>query len=230
MTPVLKACLSPHDLALRIKPGASLLVGGFMGVGTPSRLVAAIAELGIGDLTIYCNDAGKPGGFGIAPLVHAGLVRHLVTSHIGLNPQAQQQMIDGRLKVELVPQGSLVERIRAGGSGLGGVLTQTGLGTLVQEGKQVVNIEGKDWLLETPIRADYALLGCHRADYCGNLEYSLTATNFNPVMALAGNEVFAEPDSIVPIGVIPPDSVRTPGVLVDFLVAHHKQLNTRVNA
>ena len=200
MTPVLKACLSPHDLALRIKPGASLLVGGFMGVGTPSRLVAAIAELGIGDLTIYCNDAGKPGGFGIAPLVHAGLVRHLV------------------------------ERIRAGGSGLGGVLTQTGLGTLVQEGKQVVNIEGKDWLLETPIRADYALLGCHRADYCGNLEYSLTATNFNPVMALAGNEVFAEPDSIVPIGVIPPDSVRTPGVLVDFLVAHHKQLNTRVNA
>jgi acetate CoA/acetoacetate CoA-transferase alpha subunit len=208
------------SLAEKIPPGASLLVGGFMGVGTPERLVAALVELGIGELTIYCNDTGKPGGLGIAPLIHANLVKRVYTSHVGTNPETQQKMIDGELDVRLMPQGTLIECIRAGGAGLGGVLTKTGLGTVVADGKQTIEIDGQRWLLEKPIRADFALLGCQRADYQGNLEHTLTATNFNPVLALAADTVIAEPKTIVPVGVISPDHVMTPGPLVDYLVAH----------
>lgn len=216
----IKPTASELELAKKIPSGASLLVGGFMGVGTPDRLVQALVELGTGDLTIYCNDTGKPGAIGIAPLIHANLVARVVTSHVGTNPETQQKMIDGELDVVLMPQGSFVECIRAGGAGLGGVLTRTGLGTVVADGKQIVEIDGEQWLLEKPIRADFALLGCHRADYQGNLEYTLTATNFNPIMALAAETVIAEPRTIVPVGVIPPDHVMTPGPLVDFLVSH----------
>lgn len=207
-------------LAEQIPAGASLLVGGFMGVGTPSRLVAALVALGTGELTVYCNDTGKPGGLGIAPLIHANLVKRVYTSHVGTNPETQQKMIDGELDVQLMPQGTLIECIRAGGAGLGGVLTKTGVGTVVADGKRTIEIDGQMWLLERPIRADFALLGCHRADYQGNLEYTLTATNFNPVLALAADTVIAEPKTIVPVGVISPDHVMTPGPLVDYLVAH----------
>jgi acetate CoA/acetoacetate CoA-transferase alpha subunit len=127
-------------------------------------------------------------------------------------------MLSGEMTVELVPQGTLIERIRAGGMGLGGVLTPTGLGTEVEEGKPVIEVEGRPFLLETPLRADFALLGAWQADHVGNLSYTLTAHNFNPVIALAAATVIAEPESIVPVGVIPPDSVKTPGVLVDHLV------------
>lgn len=216
----IKPTASELELAKKIPQGSSLLVGGFMGVGTPDRLVRALVELGTGGLTIYCNDTGKPGAIGIAPLIHANLVSRVVTSHVGTNPETQQKMIDGELDVVLMPQGSLVECIRAGGAGLGGVLTRTGLGTVVAHGKQIVEIDGEQWLLEKPIYADFALLGCHRADYQGNLEYTLTATNFNPIMALAAKTVIAEPRAIVPVGVIPPDHVMTPGPLVDFLVSH----------
>lgn len=216
----IKPTESERVLAEKIPPGASLLIGGFMGVGTPDRLVAALVELGIGDLTIYCNDTGKPGAIGIAPLIHANLVKRVYTSHVGTNPETQQKMIDAELDVQLVPQGTLIECIRAGGAGLGGVLTKTGLGTVVAQGKQTLDIDGQTWLLEKPIRADFALIGCQRADYQGNLEYTLTATNFNPVLALAADTVIAEPKAIVPVGVIPPDHVMTPGPLVDFLVAH----------
>jgi len=142
----------------------------------------------------------------------------VITSHIGLNPETQSKMISGEIAVELVPQGTLVERIRAGGMGLGGVLTPTGLGTEVEDGKQVVEVEGKRFLVETPLKADFALLAAWQADYVGNLCYMLTAHNFNPVMALAGRVVIAEASSIVPVGVIPPDAVKTPGVLVDHLL------------
>lgn len=216
----IKPCRTPEELAALIPEGASLHVGGFMGVGSPPRIIRALAERGTKGLTLICNDSGKPTDLGIAPLIHNRQVARLITSHIGLNPETQQQMIEGSLQVELTPQGSLVERIRAAGSGLGGVLTKTGLGTLAAEGKQRVEIDGEEWLLEKPIRADFALLGCHRADHGGNLEYSLTATNFNPVMALAAEMVIAEPEIIVPVGVLPPDIIRTPGVLVDYLVAH----------
>ena len=157
-------------------------------------------------------------GKGIGKLISAGAVSKLIASHIGLNPETQAKMISGEIEVELVPQGTLVERIRAGGVGLGGVLTATGVGTLVEKGKRTVEVDGKLFLLEKPIRGDFALIGAHSADYYGNLEYSLTAHNFNPVMALAGDVVIAEPQTIVPVGVIPPDAVKTPGVLVIHLL------------
>ena len=172
---------------------------------------------GVGKLTIIANDTAMPGK-GIGKLVSAGLVARVITSHIGLNPETQAKMIAGEIEVELVPQGTLVERIRAGGMGLGGVLTPTGLGTEVEIGKQTIEVQGQRFLVETPLKADFALIGAWQADYVGNLSYLLTAHNFNPIMALAGKVVIAEPESIVPVGVIPPDAVKTPGVLVDHLL------------
>ena len=163
----------------------------------------------------------RPGmlvNLGIGKLIRAGAVARLIASHIGLNPETQAKMIAGEIDVELVPQGTLVERIRAGGVGLGGVLTATGLGTPVEEGKRVIEIDGARFLLERPIRADFALIAARQADYLGNLEYSLTAHNFNPIMAMAAATVIAEPEHIVPVGMIPPDAVKTPGVLVDHLL------------
>jgi len=213
----MKGALKAHEAAALIPDGSSLLIGGFMGVGTPERLIDALVARGARDLTVIANDTARPGR-GIGKLVSARAVRRVVTSHIGLNPETQAQMIAGEIDVELVPQGTLVERIRAGGTGLGGVLTPTGLGTAVEDGKQVLEIEGKRYLLELPIKADFALIAAWQADYVGNLSYMLTAHNFNPVMALAGGTVFAEPESIVPVGVIAPDAVKTPGVLVDHLL------------
>jgi acetate CoA/acetoacetate CoA-transferase alpha subunit len=200
-----------------IPEGATILVGGFMGVGSPHRLIDGILARGTGGLTIISNDLCTPER-GVGKLVVAGQVRRAVVSHIGLNPVAQKQMLAGQLDVELVPQGTLVERIRAGGVGLGGVLTATGIGTLVEEGKQSIEIDGRRFLLEKPIKGDFALIACHHADYAGNLVYVLTAHNFNPVMALAADIVIAEPEHIVPVGMISPDAVKTPGVLVDYLL------------
>ncbi|WBU54197.1 CoA transferase subunit A [Paracoccus sp. SCSIO 75233] len=213
----MKAAMNAHDAADMIPDGASLLIGGFMGVGSPHRMIDALVARKAKALTVIANDTARP-GFGIGKLISAGAVVRVITSHIGLNPETQKGMIDGTIAVELVPQGTLVERIRAGGMGLGGVLTATGVGTEVEEGKQVVEVEGKKFLLETPISADFSLLAAAQADYVGNLAYSLTAHNFNPVMALAGDTVIAESDTIVPVGVIPPDAVKTPGVLVDHLL------------
>lgn len=201
-----------------IPDGAVLLVGGFMGVGSPHRLIDALLERGVKDLTLINNDTARPDK-GVGKLVVAGAVRKIITSHIGLNPVTQEKMFANEIEVELVPQGTLVERIRAGGVGLGGVLTATGVGTLAAEGKPTVEIDGETYLIEKPIRGDFALLAAHQADYVGNLEYSLTAHNFNPIMALAADVVIAEPDMIVPVGVISPDAVKTPGVLVDHLLA-----------
>jgi acetate CoA/acetoacetate CoA-transferase alpha subunit len=200
-----------------IPDGASLLVGGFMGVGSPHRLLAELVRQGRKDLTIIANDTARP-GIGIGLLIDAKLVKKLIVTHIGTNPETQRQMIAGEVEVELVPQGTLAERIRAGGFGLGGVLTPTGVGTTIAEGKRTIDIDGKTFLLELPVKADFALIAAHRADYDGNLDYSLTARNFNPIMATAGETVIAEPYEIVPVGVIPPDSVVTPHVLVDHLI------------
>jgi len=212
-----KRALKPEEAAEMIPEGAVLLIGGFMGVGSPHRLIDAIVARGVGGLTLVNNDTCRPGE-GVGKLIDAGLVDKAIVSHIGLNPVTQQKMISGEMEVELVPQGTLVERIRAGGVGLGGVLTPTGVGTLVEEGKQVIEIDGRKFLLERPIRGDFALLDARHADCVGNLEYSLTAHNFNPVMALAADTVIAEPHHIMPVGVISPDAVKTPGVLVDYLL------------
>ncbi len=213
----MRRAIKAQEAADLIPDGAVLLIGGFMAVGSPHRLIDAIVERGTTGLTIVANDTAQPGQ-GIGKLISAGLVRKVIASHIGLNPETQKKMMDGEIEVELVPQGTLVERIRCGGVGLGGVLTATGLGTPVEEGKQILEIGGKRYLLETPIRGDFALIAARQADYVGNLEYSLTAHNFNPIMAMAADTVIAEPQHIVPVGVISPDAVKTPGVLVDHLL------------
>lgn len=200
-----------------IPNGAVLMIGGFMGVGTPERLIDELVRQGRRELTVIANDTALP-GVGIGKLVAAGALRKVVTSHIDLNPQTQQQMIAGALQVELVPQGTLVERIRCAGHGLGGVLTPTGVGTVVEEGKRRVEVEGRPYLLETALPADFALVQAFMADYLGNLVYALTARNFNPVMAMAGGTVIAEVEQIVPVGMVTPDHVVTPAVLVDYLV------------
>ncbi|MEO1456923.1 MAG: 3-oxoacid CoA-transferase subunit A [Pseudomonadota bacterium] len=213
----MKQAIKADEAAALIPDGAVLLIGGFMGVGSPHRMIDALVARGAKGLTVVANDTALP-GHGIGKLVSAGALARIVTSHIGLNPETQAKMIAGEIEVELVPQGTLVERIRAAGVGLGGVLTRTGLGTPVEEGKQVLEVDGERWLLEPPIHADFALVAARQADYVGNLEYSLTAHNFNPIMAMSGGTVIAEPHHIVPVGMIPPDSVKTPGILVDHLL------------
>lgn len=213
----MKGTLKAEEAAALIPDGASLMIGGFMGVGSPDRLIDAIVARGTRDLMVIANDTAMPGR-GVGKLISAGAVSRVIASHIGLNPETQAGMISGEIDCELVPQGTLIERIRAGGVGLGGVLTPTGLGTEVEEGKQKIEVQGRTYLLETPLRADFSLLGAWQADYVGNLCYLLTAHNFNPMMALAGATVIAEPEAIVPVGVIPPDSVKTPGILVDHLL------------
>jgi acetate CoA/acetoacetate CoA-transferase alpha subunit len=202
-----------------IPDGASLLIGGFMAVGTPERVVDEIVRQNKRDLTIIANDTATPGR-GIGKLVAAKRVRKAIVSHIGLNPETQRQMMAGEMEVELVPQGTLIERIRSGGFGLGGVLTQTGLGTPVADGKQRVEVDGRSYLVEVALRADFALVQAFLADYLGNLSYALTARNFNPVVAMAGDTVIASADNIVPVGVISPDHVVTPAPVVDYLVSN----------
>ena len=202
-----------------IPHGATVMVGGFMAVGTPERVIDEIVRQGKRDLTVIANDTASP-GVGIGKLVSANLVRRLVVSHIGLNPETQKNMMAGKIEVELVPQGTLIERIRAGGFGLGGILTQTGLGTPVEPGKQIVVINGKNYLVELPLRADFALVHAFIADYLGNLSYALTARNFNPIIAMAADKVIAGADNIVPVGLIAPDHVVTPAPLVDYLVGN----------
>ena len=202
-----------------IPDGASLMVGGFMAVGTPERVVDELVRQEKRDLTVIANDTATPDR-GIGKLVAAKRVRKAIVSHIGLNPETQRHMMAGEMEVDLVPQGTLIERIRAGGYGLGGVLTQTGLGTPVADGKERVQIEGKSYLVEPALRADFALVHAFVADYLGNLSYALTARNFNPVIAMAGTTVIACADNIVPVGVLPPDHVMTPAPVVDYLVAN----------
>ncbi len=211
--------ISLADAVALIPDGASLMVGGFMAIGTPERLMDELVRQRKRDLTVIANDTARPGQ-GIGKLVAAGLIRKLVASHIGLNPETQEQMFDGKIAVELVPQGTLVERIRAGGYGLGGILTPTGVGTVAEEGKQTIELSGKRYLLETAIRADFALVQAFQADYLGNLAYALTGRNFNPVMAMAADTVIAVAENIVPVGVIPPDAVITPAPLVHYLIAN----------
>src|SRR6516225_1899827 len=202
-----------------VPDGATLMIGGFMRVGSPERVIDEIVRQGKRELTVIANDTATP-GLGIGKLVHAKSLRKAIVSHIGLNPETQRQMLAGELEVELVPQGTLIERIRAGGFGLGGVLTATGVGTLVQDGKQVVELAGKTFLVEAALRADFALVQAFVADYFGNLGYALTARNFNPVIAMAADTVIVSAENIVPVGVIPPDHVMTPAPVVDYLVTN----------
>jgi acetate CoA/acetoacetate CoA-transferase alpha subunit len=211
--------VSAEEAIAMIPNGATIMVGGFMGVGTPERLLDELVRQRKSDLTIIANDAAVPGR-GLGKLFDASLVKGLTASHIGLNPEVQKQMMAKKIAVDLVPQGTLVERIRAGGAGLGGVLTPTGAGTVVEEGKRKIEIDGKQYLLETALRSQFALVHAFLADYLGNLSYALTARNFNPVMAMAADTVIVTAENIVPVGVIAPDHVMTPAPLVDYLIAN----------
>ena len=207
-----------HDAVARIPNGATLMIGGFMGVGTPEGVVDELLRQGKRELTVIANDTALP-GVGIGKLVSAGAVRKVIASHIGLNPETQKKMLAGAMQVELIPQGTLIERIRAAGFGLGGILTPTGVGTVVEEGKRKLEVDGREFLVETALHADFALVQAFVADYLGNLTYALTARNFNPVIAMAGDTVIVEAEHIVPVGMISPDQVMTPAPIVDYLIA-----------
>ncbi|MDM0116103.1 3-oxoacid CoA-transferase subunit A [Variovorax sp. J22R133] len=217
----MKKAVPIEEAVSMIPEGATVMVGGFMGVGCPARLIEELIRQRRGGLTLISNDTARP-GVGVGRLVDAGLVRKVIASHIGTNAVTQQLMLNGSLDVELVPQGTLAERVRAGGFGLGGVLTPTGVGTLVAEGKRTLEVDGRNYLLETALHADFSLISAKRADYYGNLEYTLTARNFNPLMAMAAATTIAEAESIVPVGMIAPDCVITPGVLVQVLVGKER--------
>src|SRR5215475_13014566 len=183
--------ISVESAVALIPDGASLMIGGFMAVGTPERLVDELIRQRKRNLTVIGNDTARPGA-GIGKLIGAQLVQKAIVSHIGTNPETQQKMLAGEIEVELVPQGTLIERIRAAGYGLGGVLTPTGIGTTVEEGKRKLEVNGREYLLEPPLRADFALIQAFLADYLGNLTYVLTARNFNPVIAMVAANVIAD--------------------------------------
>ncbi|MEG0262468.1 MAG: acetate CoA-transferase subunit alpha [Citrobacter sp.] len=209
--------LTLQDATHFFRDGMTIMVGGFMGVGTPPRLVEALLESGVRDLTLIANDTAFV-DTGIGPLIVNGRVSKVIASHIGTNPETGRRMIAGEMEVQLVPQGTLIEQIRCGGAGLGGFLTPTGVGTIVEDGKQTLTLDGKTWLLERPLRADLALIRAHRADMLGNLTYQLSARNFNPLIALAADLTLVEPDEMVETGELLPDQIVTPGAVIDHIV------------
>ncbi len=216
--------ISATQAAALIPAGSRLLIGGFLAVGAPESLIDAIVENRTPDLhmVVIASDYENRG---IGKLIVNRLVKSAQVSHLGTNKEIQNQMNAGAINIELVPQGTLMERVRAHGAGLGGVLTPTGLGTIVAEGKQVIQLNDKDYLLEPAIGGDFALIRAHKADKNGNLIYRKTARNSNPIMAMAGNVTIAEVDEIVEVGEIDPEDVITPGVFVDYLVLAKKEDN-----
>ncbi|MFV0448320.1 MAG: CoA transferase subunit A [Vibrio sp.] len=212
-----KEILSPDQAVSHLKDGMTVMVGGFMTVGTPESLVNAVAKTGVKNLTIICNDAGLPGK-GVGKLIENGQVSKLIASHIGLNRVAGEKMNTGEMVVDLIPQGTLAERIRAAGAGLGGILTKTGLNTLVEQGKQKVSVNGEDYLLEEPLKADISLLKSSITDVFGNTAFKKTTANFNPVMATASELVFVEPDVLVEANEVDPQIFTLPSVLIDYIV------------
>lgn len=209
--------ISPAQAAAQLQDGDMLMIGGFLGNGTPHAIVSAMLDTPVANLTVIANDTAYPDN-GIGRLVMADRIAKLIASHIGTNPGTGERMNNGAMEVQLVPQGTLAERIRSGGAGLGGFLTPTGVGTSVQDGKQVITLDGKDYLLELPLRARVALLKAKRGDWAGNLVYAKSGRNFNPLMATAADIVIAEVEEIVETGAIDPDQVHTPGIFVDYLV------------
>ncbi|HAP17007.1 CoA transferase subunit A [Butyricimonas virosa] len=209
--------ISIEEAVSKVKDGMTIMVGGFLANGTPNKIVDALAKSGVKNLTLICNDTAYPDK-GVGQLIANKQVKKLFVSHIGTNPHTSEQMNSGELEIEFCPQGSLAERVRAGGCGLGGILTQTGMGTIVAEGKQIVNVDGKDYLLEKPLRADIALVGASLGDKAGNLVYRGTSQNFNPLMASAADLVIAEINELVEVGEIAAENVKTPSIMVDFIV------------
>jgi len=217
--------MTPEEAVANIGDGASLMIGGFMACGSPEILIDALVAKGSKGLTVIGNDAGYPDR-GIGKLIHAGLVKTLIASHVGLNPEVGQRINtdveEDKIECILVPQGTLAERVRAAGCGLGGILTPTGVGTIVAEGKQVLNVNGRDYLLEEPLHADFALVRGSKVDKFGNICFHGTTVNFNPLMALAADHVIVGAVEIVEIGELDPNQVNVSGILVDSIVGGEK--------
>jgi len=212
-----KKKLDLNHIVNHLCDGMSIMFGGFMGIGSPPRIIEAILDSNVKDLTLIGNDTAFV-NTGVGPLITNNRVKKVIASHIGLNPETGKRMIAGEMDVELVPQGTLVERIRCGGAGLGGFLTPTGIGTIVEEGKQKLTVNGVEYLVELPLKADLAIVYASKADKAGNLVYRLTTRNFNPLVAMAGNVVIAEAREMVEVGAINPEDVMTPAALVDYIV------------
>ena len=212
----MKKEITLEEAVAKIKDGMTLMVGGFLAVGAPTQIIDALVEKGVKDLTIICNDTAFPDK-SIGKLIVNHQVKKLYVSHIGTNPETANQMNAGELEIEFCPQGTLAERIRAKGAGLGGVLTATGLGTIIEKGKEKVTVDGKEYLLEKPLGADVALLGASIADESGNLIYKGTTQNFNPTRATAADLVIVEAEEVVKTGELAPEVIHTSGVYVDYI-------------
>ncbi|MDO4588504.1 MAG: acetate CoA-transferase subunit alpha [Fusobacterium sp.] len=206
-----------EEAVSHVKDGMTVFIGGFLGVGTPEKIIDALIEKGVKDLTVIGNDTGYPDR-GIGRLVVNNQVKKVIATHIGTNPETGRRMHTGEMEVELVPQGTLAERIRCGGFGLGGFLTPTGVGTIVQEGKEVITVDGKQYLLEKPLKADVALINGSIVDELGNVIYAKTTKNFNPMMATAADTVIVFAEKLVKAGEIDPDHVMTSRIFVDYIV------------
>jgi len=222
-----KKIVSIEEVISKISDGMVIMFGGFMGCGNAHKITKALSESGVQNITMICNDASmitSPFGeahYGVAKLIHNRQVKKLIASHVGLNPEVAEQMNEGSLDVVLVPQGSLVEMIRAGGMGLGGVLTPTGIGTIVEDNDFVhgkIVIDEKEYLVKKPLRADIAILSGHIVDESGNTWFKGTTRNFSQVMAMAADTVILEAEKLVEVGAIEPENVMTPGILVDYIV------------
>lgn len=215
----LQLCADPDEAVAGISDGSTVMVGGFGSAGQPMELIDALRRTGAGDLTVVSNNAGN-GDRGLAALLADGRVRRIICSF----PRQSDSWVfdrlyrEGRIELEVVPQGNLAERIRAAGAGIGGFYTPTGLGTLLAEGKEIRSIDGRDYVLELPIHADVALVKAHRADEMGNLIYRKTARNFGPIMAAAATLTIVQAAEIVPVGALDPEGVVTPGIYVDRVV------------
>jgi len=215
----------------RVTDGATLMMGGFGLCGIPEKALLALAERGVRDLTIISNNAGVADA-GIGLLIRSGQVKKMIATYIGENSILEKKFVDGEIEVELVPQGTFSERIRAGGAGIGGFYTATGVGTPVAEGKEVRFFDGKEYLLELPLRADVAFIKAWKADPHGNLVYRKTARNFNPMMATAADLTIAEVEELVPLGALDPESIATPGIFVNMVIKgeqYEKRIEKRVH-
>ncbi len=218
----MKPIKTPQEVAADIKDGSSIMIGGFMCCGHPFSVINAIIDAGAKNLTLITNDAGYP-DIGIGKLICRDRTKKLIVSHIGLNPVAGDKMNSGDMDVDLVPQGTLAERIRAKGAGLGGILTPTGIGTEVEDGKQKIVVLEKEYLLETPLEADFALIQAAVCDKYGNCFINKSAKNFNLVMAMAAKTVIVEADEIVEVGKLDPEKVTVPGVFINTIVRAKKE-------
>lgn len=209
--------ISIEEAVDKVKEGMTIMVGGFLGCGNPHKTLGVLAEKGTKNLTLIANDTAFL-DMSLGKLVENKQFKKIIASHVGTNKETGRQMSAGETEVVLVPQGTLAEQIRAGGAGLGGILTPTGLGTVIEEGKRKIEVDGKEYLLELPLRGDIALIAGAKVDKKGNVYYNASTRNFNSLVATAADVVIVEAEEIVEVGEIDPNNVMTPGLFVDYIV------------